>query len=127
MEYEKLDYLGVAVDDLDETLDFFDTLGFDSDRYSETEAMVTPAADSAYLYLFETVKDGAPGRDEDFRTNPVGLDHVSFRVKDVDETYETLRNRGIDFLFPVTRETWGLRIAAVNDPSGNLIYFVTKI
>lgn len=124
--YQGLDNVGVAVADLDEALGFYETLGFDCEPYSETDARVTPAGGSAYLYVFETEGGGEVGRDADLGSNPVGIDHVSFRVDDVDEVYETLLERGVEFVLkPTTEEDWGLRMAAVRDPSGNVFYFVT--
>lgn len=125
--YQGLDNVGVAVADLDEALGFYETLGFDCEPYSETDARVTPAEGSAYLYVFQTEGGGEVGRDEDLQSNPVGIDHVSIRVDDVDEVYETLLSRGVEFVMePVTEEAWGLRMAATRDPSGNVFYFVAS-
>ena len=122
--YHGLDNVGVAVADLDDALGFYETLGFECEPYSETDARVTPG-DGAYLYVFETERGGEPGRDTDLGSNPVGIDHVSIRVDDVDDVYGTLLDRGVEFVMePVTEEAWGLRMAAVRDPSGNVFYFV---
>ena len=124
--YQGLDNVGVAVADIDEALSYYETLNFEAERYSDIDARVDVADDGAYLYVYETEAEGDhTGRDGDSRTNPVGIDHVSIRVDDVDEVYKTLTDRGVEFVRePRTEEEWGLRMAAVKDPSGNLFYFV---
>lgn len=126
--YQGLDNVGIAVSDIDEALSYYGTLGFEAERYSEIDARVDVAEDGAYLYVYETdSEETTTGRDGDSRTNPVGIDHVSVRVDDVDEVYETLADRGVEFVRePRTEEEWGLRMAAVQDPSGNLFYFVAS-
>lgn len=124
--YHGLDNVGVAVADIDEALGFYETLGFDCEPHSETDARVTPGV-GAYLYVFEPAGGGEVGRDDDLGSNPVGIDHVSIRVDDVDEVYETLRERGVEFLLEsVTEEAWRLRMATTRDPSGNVFYFVAS-
>ena len=127
--YQGLDNVGIAVADIDEAVAYYETLGFEAERYSEIDARVDVAEDGAYLYVYETDADGdTTGRDGDSRTNPVGIDHVSVGVEDVDEVHETLTDRGVEFVRePRTEEEWGLRMAAVQDPSGNLFYFVASV
>lgn len=127
--YQGLDNVGIAVADIDEALSYYETLGFQTERYSEIDARVDVADGGAYLYVYETDSDEATtGRDGDSRTNPVGIDHVSVEVDDVDDVYETLSERGAEFVRePRTEKEWGLRMAAVQDPSGNLFYFVASV
>jgi hypothetical protein len=44
------------------------------------------------------------------------------RVDDVDQTYR--KDDITFFLEPTTDEDWGLRMAGVRDPSGNVLYFI---
>ncbi|MGM0885175.1 MAG: VOC family protein [Bacillota bacterium] len=45
-----------------------------------------------------------------------------FAVDNVDETYEELVNKGVEFLnSPLDRNDWGIRLAHFRDPAGNLI------
>lgn len=125
--YEAVDNIGVAVADLDAALEFYETLGFEYERYSDRDAQVSPA-DDTYLYVFETEGDDAAERDGELFENPVGIDHVSLRVDDVDETYESLSEAGVDFFQePVTESDWGLRMAGTRDPSGNVFYFINYV
>jgi catechol 2,3-dioxygenase-like lactoylglutathione lyase family enzyme len=127
--YEAVDNIGIAVTDIDEAIEFYETLGFDVERYSEQDAQVTPTEDSAYFYVFESTADGpSADRDSDLFSNPVGIDHVSIRVDDVDETYNELSREGVEFMFqPTTDDDWGLRMTAVQDPSDNIIYFIKYV
>lgn len=94
--YEGIDNIGVAVEDLDTALAFYETLGFETERYSEADAQVTPT-DGTYLYVFETEGGGSVARDGALFDNQVGIDHSSVGVDDVDETYETLSDAGVEF------------------------------
>lgn len=42
------------------------------------------------------------------------------RVDNVDDAYETLKARGVEFTKPPTDVPWGLRLAFFRDPEGNL-------
>jgi lactoylglutathione lyase len=59
------------------------------------------------------------------RPDPVGVaDRVAltFEVPSVDQSYDALRKRGIDFVAePTDRKEWFLRTAHFRDPAGNLI------
>jgi lactoylglutathione lyase len=47
---------------------------------------------------------------------------LTFQVDDVDETYESLKAKGVAFVAPPTdREAWGARTAHFRDPDGNLL------
>lgn len=127
---DALDNVGIAVTDLDDALEFYETLGLETDRYSESDARVDPAGteDDPYLYVFETGGDEAASRNGDLFTNPAGIDHVSIRVTDVDETVAELEAEGVEFFqAPTTEADWGLRLAGTHDPSGNVFYFVTYV
>lgn len=47
---------------------------------------------------------------------------LTFSVPDIDAAYRALRERGAQFLTePHDQEAWGLRVAHLRDPDGNLI------
>jgi predicted enzyme related to lactoylglutathione lyase len=46
---------------------------------------------------------------------------VSLRVDDIDETYQTLRGRGVEFVAPPARMPWGGVLAHFRDPDGNVL------
>ena len=47
---------------------------------------------------------------------------VSFQVENVDETYQSLMTKGIDFInIPTDMPDWGMRVVHFRDPEDNLI------
>lgn len=46
---------------------------------------------------------------------------VSLQVPDIEKTYETLRERGVDFLGPPELQPWGGMLAHLRDPDGNVL------
>lgn len=125
--YEAVDNIGVAVADLEAAIRFYDTLGFEYERYSDTDAQVSPV-NGTYLYVFETDGNNDVERDGNLFENPVGLDHISIRTDNVDKTYESLLDAGVEFFSPPSTESnWGLRLAGTRDPSGNIFYFVEYV
>jgi predicted enzyme related to lactoylglutathione lyase len=49
---------------------------------------------------------------------------VDFLVRDVDQAYETLCERGVPFLKEPHDTLWGSRIALFTDPDGNVLQLV---
>ena len=47
---------------------------------------------------------------------------VGFIVNDIDSTYATLLERGVDFEMPPTKQPWGGVLALFKDPDGNIYY-----
>jgi len=46
---------------------------------------------------------------------------VSLRVDDIDATYEALRERGVEFISPPEKQSWGGSLAHFKDPEGNVL------
>ncbi len=46
---------------------------------------------------------------------------VSIAVDDVDAAYAEARRRGVDIVYPLTREPWGVRRLFVRDPDGHVL------
>lgn len=51
--------------------------------------------------------------------------HVSVEVTDVDSLYATAVAAGLDIIYPVTDEPWGVRRFFVADPNGIIINIVS--
>ncbi len=125
----KLDNVGVAVRNVTEMREFFDRqLGLEVQGDDKSSFLVTVGEDS-YLYVF-AAGERDPGTkviDPDLVQSLPGVDHLSFRVADVDSTYERLAQRGVRFLGrPRTRRDWGLRVAPFADPEGNLYFLIAQ-
>ncbi len=53
---------------------------------------------------------------------------VCFEVPDVDDTYRTLRSKGVVFVNePVDMPGWGMRVVHLRDPEENLIELYTPL
>jgi len=57
--------------------------------------------------------------------NPLGIDHVSRLVDDVDKTHAELVAQGIHFYTLPADQSWGARIAILRDPDGTNIYLLS--
>jgi methylmalonyl-CoA/ethylmalonyl-CoA epimerase len=121
----EVDNLGLAVSDLDQSIRFYcEILGFElTDRDAQTRTAAIQAG-AISLYLFESPVPEPPDRSSYPANNPPGIDHVSFRVNDVDDTYSTLVSRSVEFFLPPEDADWGARICGCKDPSGILLYFL---
>ena len=65
------------------------------------------------------------------KTQPTGFREklmVSFEVENVDETYQTLFGKGVNFINqPMDMPGWGMRVVHLRDPEENLIEIYTPI
>jgi len=131
MSIEGIDNIGIAVRDLDRVAGFFaDMLGLAVERDDEGEPRsATVHVGDRYLYVFETTGELAGARREATLTaNAPGLDHVSFRVADVDAEAARLRERGLELDGePQTVKAWGVRLVGLRDPEDNAYYLVQSV
>jgi catechol 2,3-dioxygenase-like lactoylglutathione lyase family enzyme len=71
----------------------------------------------------------AIGNDE--KTQPIGYREKSmvvFEVENVDDTYQALLGKGINFINePTDMSDWGMRVVHLRDPEENLIEFFTPL
>jgi len=60
----------------------------------------------------------------------IGIGHVAFQVSDIDSVYETLRNKGIEFVStpvkinPAHKDVGGVRFCYFKDPDGTLLELI---
>ena len=55
-----------------------------------------------------------------------GLRHLALRVRDFDEAYDFLRDRGVEFLSDPGAATGGGRVVSFRDPEGNELQIVQR-
>lgn len=131
MAVEGLDNIGIAVRDLDAVSEFFaDKLGLKVERDDSGEPRSASVyIGDHYLYIFES--SGAVAdvhRVGALTENTPGIDHISFRVSDVDREFEQLKARGVPFDGePETMEDWGIRLVGFTDPESNRYYLVANL
>ncbi len=122
-----IDNVGVAVTDLARSVAFYEKLGFTKGYDYEADVKgCSMNAGSAVLFLFQTKQANpqAVKRDPSLAQNPPGLDHISFLVEDVNQTYAELKAKGVTFLGEPADQDWGARLVGLKDPDGNNLYFL---
>ena len=120
---ERFDNIGVAVTDFKRSADWYGKLGFQQQDAGEAGGAFT--AGDAVLYIFQTDSAQPTARREhDLVHNPPGIDHISFRVADVDANHRELLARGVTIEEGPTNQEWGSRTITMLDPDGNRIYLL---
>ncbi len=138
MALKRMDNVGIVVDDLPATVDFFRELGLELEGRGTVEGewagRVTGLGDQRVEIAMMRTPDGH-GRLElsRFLTPPVVADHrnapvnalgylrVMFAVDDIDETLERLRKRGAQLVGEVVRYEDAYRLCYIRGPEGLLI------
>ena len=138
MALKRMDNVGIVVDDLAATIDFFRELGLELEGRSTIEGewagRVTGLGDQRVEIAMMRTPDGH-GRLElsRFLTPPVVADHrdapvnalgylrVMFTVDDIDETLERLRKRGAQLVSEVVQYRDVYRLCYIRGPEGLLI------
>jgi catechol 2,3-dioxygenase-like lactoylglutathione lyase family enzyme len=121
---ERIDNVGVGVSDLERALDFYARLGFELLEREQETPSATLQAGGARLWVFEARGGAGVSRGPDPAANPVGVDHLSFWVEDVDLAYDSLRQAGVEFEAEPADQPWGARATSVVDPDGTRIYLL---
>jgi methylmalonyl-CoA/ethylmalonyl-CoA epimerase len=122
MEIEKIDHLGIAVNSIEEGKNFWtDVLGLDF-QGTETveEQKVTtaffPVGESEVELLESTAPDGPVA--QYIEKKGQGMQHIAFRVKDIDAALEELKEKGIRLIDETPRKgAGGARIAFLHPKS----------
>ncbi len=118
-----IDNIGIAVSNLERSLEFYEKLGFTRAFANNRGCLIT--AGSCRMFVFEGVSSPITRREFDLFNNPPGIDHISFVVDDVDRTYLNAVSKGVAFSSPPADQPWGARAAMLRDPDGNNLYLLT--
>jgi catechol 2,3-dioxygenase-like lactoylglutathione lyase family enzyme len=138
MALKRMDNVGIVVDDLEETVEFFRELGLELEGGGTIEGewagRVTGLGDQRVEVAMMRTPDGhsrlelsrffRPPVVADHRNDPVnalGYLRVMFAVDDVDETLERLRNRGAQLVGEVVQYEDVYRLCYIRGPGGLLI------
>lgn len=96
---EKIDHIGIAVKNLDETLKFYeDVLGIKCTSQEVVEEQrvrvaFLPLGDSEVELLESTTEDGPIAKFIEKKGE--GIQHIAFRVDNIEETLEELKTKGV--------------------------------
>ena len=138
MTVTRMDNVGIVVDDLDATIDFFRDLGLElegrgsvegewagrvtglGDQHVEIAMMRTPDGHSR-LELSRFLTPPVVADHRDAPVNALGYLRVMFAVDDIDETLERLRKHGTQLAGEVVRYQDVYRLCYIRGPGGLLI------
>ena len=138
MAVKRMDNVGIVVDDLTATIDFFRELGLELEGRTTVEGewagRVTGLGDQRVEIAMMRTPDGhgrlelsrfiTPRVVADHRNAPVnalGYLRVMFAVDDIDETLERLRKRGAQLVGEVVQYENAYRLCYIRGPEGFLI------
>jgi catechol 2,3-dioxygenase-like lactoylglutathione lyase family enzyme len=119
-----VDNIGICVADLKPAVAFYQGLGFV--KAYENERGATMVAGTAKLFLFPTRQSHPAPVSREFTLfgNPLGIDHISFEVEDVDRVYADAKAKGVVFQDEPRDQDWGARVVSLRDPDGNNLYLL---
>ena len=138
MALKRLDNIGIVVDDLEVTIDFFQELGLQLEGRTTIEGewagRITGLAGQRVEIAMMRTPDGhsrlelsrflAPPVVADHRNAPVnalGYLRVMFAVDNIDETLDRLRKRGAQLVGEVVQYQDSYRLCYIRGPEGLLI------
>jgi catechol 2,3-dioxygenase-like lactoylglutathione lyase family enzyme len=144
MALTRMDNVGIVVEDLGGTIDFFRELGLELEGRATIEGewagRVTGLGNQRVEIAMMRTPDGhgrlelcrflSPPVVADHRNDPVnalGYLRVMFAVDDIDETVERLRKRGAQLVGEVVRYKDAYRLCYIRGPEGLLIGLAQKL
>src|SRR5690554_2400998 len=124
MNVKKLDHIGIAVKNLDETLKFYqEILGLecvDTEVVEEQKVKVAfvPVGDTELEFLESTEEDGPIAKFIEKKGE--GIQHIAFRVDNIEAAIEEMKEKGIRMIDEKPRYgAGGARIAFCHPKSTN--------
>ncbi|MFQ6076676.1 MAG: VOC family protein [Candidatus Bathyarchaeia archaeon] len=118
-----VDHVAIMCKDLERSVEYYtQTLGFSIMYRTET-----PSLNIAFLEKGEAklelmgVKEGVATVPSPLKETDIGVKHIAFLVDDVDEAYEELKKRGVDFTSEPIATRGTHKIVFFNDPDGNVL------
>src|SRR6201996_5552972 len=138
MALKRLDNIGIVVDDLELTIDFFQELGLElegratiegewsgrvtglGDQHVEIAMMRTPDGQSR-LELSRFIRPAVVADHRSAPVNALGYLRIMFAVDDLDETLARLRKRGAQLVGEVVRYENVYLLCYIRGPEGLLL------
>jgi catechol 2,3-dioxygenase-like lactoylglutathione lyase family enzyme len=144
MAIQRMDHVGVVVDDLAAAIEFFVALGLELTGEGSVEGPLVDRiigldgvrSDIAFLQTpdghgqLELSKFHSPPArigDRDAPSNTLGIRHLSFAVDDIDATVASLRARGVELVGEVEQYEDLYRLCYVRGPEGILVELAEQI
>lgn len=144
MTIQRMDHVGIVVDDLAAAIEFFVELGLELvaewsaeggwvDRIIGLDGV---RAENAMLQTpdghgrLELIKFHSPPMESGNRqppANAAGIRHITFAVEDIDATVAGLRDRGAELVGELVRYENSYRLCYVRGPEGIILELAEKI
>ena len=119
MELKRVDHIGIAVKNLEEAVNFYETaiglkaVGYETVEEQKVKVAFLPCGDSELELLESTEPDGPIARF--IEKNGPGIQHIAIRVDDIDKALEELKEKGVRLIDQTPRYGAGnARIAFVH-------------
>ncbi|MFJ5711628.1 VOC family protein [Streptomyces sp. NPDC093105] len=144
MALQRMDNVGIVVEDLDAAVAFFTTLGMEVEGRMRIEglfadqavgldgvrseiAMMRTPDGHGRLELAQHHAPEATGAGTHNPPNTLGLHRVMFAVDDIDDTIDRLRSHGAELLGQVARYEDVYRLCYLRGPSGIIVALAERI
>jgi catechol 2,3-dioxygenase-like lactoylglutathione lyase family enzyme len=144
MPIQRMDHVGVVVEDLADAVAFFVELGLELHGEAQVEgdwvdriiglegvraqiAMLQTPDGHGRLELTEFHSPSTVGGDERAPANASGIRHVSFAVEDIDAVLARLRARGAELVGELVRYSDSYRLCYVRGPAGIIVELAEQI
>jgi catechol 2,3-dioxygenase-like lactoylglutathione lyase family enzyme len=144
MTVERMDHVGVVVDDLEAAVDFFVELGLERigggsvegewvDRIVGLEgvrsefAFVQTPDGHGRLELIQFHTPPAQREERDAPANTLGIRHLTFAVDDIDDSVARLQARGAELVGEVVRYEDMYRLCYVRGPAGIIVELTERL
>ena len=119
MELKRVDHIGIAVKNLEEAVNFYETaiglkaVGYETVEEQKVKVAFMPCGDSELELLESTEPDGPIARF--IEKNGPGIQHIAIRVDDIDKALEELKAKEVRLIDQTPRYGAGnARIAFVH-------------
>ena len=123
MKALKIDHIGIAVKDLEKSLEFYEALGMKADgtevvEEQKVKVAFLPTGDSEIELLESTSEDGPIARHIEKKGE--GIQHLALRVENIEEAIADLIEKGVRMIDQKPRYgAGGAKIAFVHPKSTN--------
>jgi catechol 2,3-dioxygenase-like lactoylglutathione lyase family enzyme len=144
MTIQRMEHVGIVVDDLAAATEFFVELGLELlgegsvegrwvdrivglDGVLVENAMVQTPDGNGQLELIKFHSPPTQGGDRDAPANAPGIRHIAFAVEDIDAALAGLRARGSELVGEVEQYEDSYRLCYVRGPEGSIVELAERI